>query len=199
MMRCGASQTSYRIGQRLTEHIPNDRKRRDQQHAHDHAPADPVHAKASFILSRSSDACRFQEAPRPSGLLKLSVRSAMQPLAITRTAISTATLRHVRFVSMGTSAKGKAGPITATRGQAFQPDWGECWVPRGLNSRKHCRAVQLRDQDQGFHGRLPLWGRVLSLRKLRDVVAGILERDELAAARQRYRFIETTLPAAASH
>jgi len=42
---------------------------------------------------------------------------AMQPLPITRTAIRTATLRHVRFVSMGTSARGKAGPITGPVGR----------------------------------------------------------------------------------
>jgi len=54
---------------------------------------------------------------------------AMQPLAITRAAIGTATLRHVRFVSMGPPAKGKAGPIAGTRGQGFQPDLGECWCP----------------------------------------------------------------------
>ena len=36
--------------------------------------------------------------------------------------------------------------------------------------------------------------------KLRDVVAGVLERDELAAARQRYRIVEHAQPAsAASH
>jgi len=60
---------------------------------------------------------------------------AMQPLAITRTAIGTATLRHERFMSMGTSAKGKADPITGTRGQGFQPDWGKCWVFRQTNDR----------------------------------------------------------------
>ena len=27
-------------------------------------------------------------------------------------------------------AKGKAAPVTGTRGQGFQPDWGKCWVSR---------------------------------------------------------------------
>ena len=119
---------------------------------------------------------------------------------------------------MGTSAKGKAGPITGTGGQAFQPDWGKCWVsrpqltpatfapalssddavwlralaawrdlqswlamvqrPHDADPRKQYRAVQFRDQDQGFHGRLPLWSRVLSVRKLRDVVAGVPQCEE---------------------
>jgi hypothetical protein len=35
---------------------------------------------------------------------------------------------------------------------------------------------------------------VLDLRKLRDAAAGILERDELAAARQRDRIVELARP-----
>ena len=33
-----------------------------------------------------------------------------------------------------------------------------------------------RDQDQGFHSCLPFPGIVLNLQKLRDVIAGVLER-----------------------
>jgi hypothetical protein len=51
-----------------------------------------------------------------------------------------------------------------------------------------------RDQDQSLHRRLPLPGLVLGLRKLRDVFAGILERDEFAAAGQRDRIIERPVP-----
>jgi hypothetical protein len=40
---------------------------------------------------------------------------------------------------------------------------------------------------------------VLGLRKLRDVFAGILERDERAAAGKRDRFVECSLPAAIRH
>jgi hypothetical protein len=43
-------------------------------------------------------------------------------------------------------------------------------------------------------GSLPLRGLVLGLRKLRDVVAGILERDELATAGQRNRIVKASLP-----
>jgi hypothetical protein len=40
---------------------------------------------------------------------------------------------------------------------------------------------------------------MLGFRKLHDVPAGILERDELTAKRQRYRFVETSFPAALGH
>jgi hypothetical protein len=43
------------------------------------------------------------------------------------------------------------------------------------------------------------WGFVLGLRKPRDVFAGILERDQLAAAGQRDRLVERSFPAAISH
>jgi hypothetical protein len=63
---------------------------------------------------------------------------------------------------------------------------------------EHRRAAMRRDQDQGFHSSQPLWRRVLSLRKLRDV-AGVLQRDELAAARQRNPLVEPSFPAALSY
>jgi hypothetical protein len=47
---------------------------------------------------------------------------------------------------------------------------------------EHRRGAVRRDQDQGFRSSLPFRRVVLILRKLRDVGAGILERDELAAA-----------------
>jgi hypothetical protein len=43
--------------------------------------------------------------------------------------------------------------------------------------------------------RLPLRRRMLSLRKLRDVIAGVPQGDELAAAGQRDRFVEPSFPA----
>jgi hypothetical protein len=61
--------------------------------------------------------------------------------------------------------------------------------PHDADAREHRRAAVCRHQDQGFHCSLPLGSRMLSLRKLRDVVAGVLERDELTAAGQRYSFI----------
>jgi len=65
--------------------------------------------------------------------------------------------------------------------------------------REHRRSARRRDQDQGFHGRLPFRGLMLGLRQLHNVGAGVLQRDELALARQRDWIIETTFPAAVSH
>jgi hypothetical protein len=56
-----------------------------------------------------------------------------------------------------------------------------------------------RYQDQRLHRSQPFWGFVLGLRKPRDVFAGILERDQLAAAGQRDRLVERSFPAAISH
>ncbi len=66
----------------------------------------------------------------------------------------------------------------------------------GANAREHRRPARSRDQDQGLHSGLPFLGLVLGLRKFRDVVAGIFERDKLAAARQWNWFIKPSLPAA---
>jgi hypothetical protein len=46
-----------------------------------------------------------------------------------------------------------------------------------------------------FDGGLPLLKILLGLRQLHDVGGGILERDELAAAGQRYRIVERSFPA----
>jgi len=53
------------------------------------------------------------------------------------------------------------------------------------NAREHRRPAERGDEDQRFRSRLPFRGLVLSLRKLRDILTGILERDELATAGQR--------------
>src|SRR5258708_6598581 len=50
--------------------------------------------------------------------------------------------------------------------------------------------------DQSFHRGLPLCGLVLRLRQLGDVAAAILQRDELASARDRDRFVKRSFPAA---
>ena len=60
--------------------------------------------------------------------------------------------------------------------------------------RQHRRPARRRDQDQGLHRCLPFRRLVLGLRKFRDVVAGILERDELATVRQRDRLVEGAGP-----
>jgi hypothetical protein len=67
--------------------------------------------------------------------------------------------------------------------------------PHDANPRKHRRAAGRRDQDQGLHCRLPVRGFVLGFRKLRNVLAGVLQRDELAAAGQWNWFVEKTFPA----
>jgi len=61
--------------------------------------------------------------------------------------------------------------------------------PQHANPREHRQSARRRDQDQGLHCCLPLRGLVLCLRKLGDVGAGVLERDEVATARQWYRIV----------
>jgi hypothetical protein len=102
-------------------------------------------------------------------------------------------------------------PSTAACGlfilQSYRP-WRACTVarrarfagvqcPHEANPREHRRALRRGDQDQGFHGGLPLCGLVLGLRKLRDVP--ILKGDEIATARQRYWIIKGPFPATLSH
>ena len=68
--------------------------------------------------------------------------------------------------------------------------------PHDADTRKHRRAARRRYKDQGLHCGLPLrGGLVFSLWKSRDVFAGVRERDKLATARQRYRFIKASFPA----
>jgi hypothetical protein len=64
------------------------------------------------------------------------------------------------------------------------------------DSGEHRRPTQRRDQDQGFHRRLPFLGFVLGLRQLRDVLAGNLKGDELATAGKRDRIVERPFPTA---
>jgi len=66
--------------------------------------------------------------------------------------------------------------------------------PHDADARKHHRPAKRRDQDQGFHRRLPFLGLVLGFRQLRNIIARILESDELATARQRDRIVEGPLP-----
>ena len=52
--------------------------------------------------------------------------------------------------------------------------------PLDADPREHDRPAGRRDQDQGFHGRQPLWGHMLGLGEPRNVLTGILQGDELA-------------------
>jgi len=54
--------------------------------------------------------------------------------------------------------------------------------PQHPDAREHRRPSRRRDEHQGLHRCLPFGRGMLSLRKLRDVVAGILERDKLVSA-----------------
>src|SRR5258705_11551943 len=67
------------------------------------------------------------------------------------------------------------------------------------DARKQRWPARRRDQDQRFRCRLPLLGLVLGLRKLRDVPAGILERDELVPARQRDWVVKGSAPSPVRH
>jgi hypothetical protein len=58
--------------------------------------------------------------------------------------------------------------------------------------RQHRRAAALGDQQQRLRRGLPFRRFVLGLRKLRDVVAGFLERDERAPAGQWDWLVEMT-------
>ena len=71
--------------------------------------------------------------------------------------------------------------------------------PHDADARKRRRSARRRDQNQRFHGRLPLCILMLGFRQLSDVIAGVLERDEVSAARQRYRIVERSLPTTVSH
>jgi hypothetical protein len=64
----------------------------------------------------------------------------------------------------------------------------------GADVSKHRRPARRRDQDQGFHRSLSFLRLALGLRKPRDVLARVLERDELAPARQRDRFFKRSFP-----
>ena len=65
--------------------------------------------------------------------------------------------------------------------------------------RKHRRPAKRCDQDQRFHRRLPLWNLVLGVRQLRDVIAGVLQRDERRTAVHRDRFVKCAFPTLAAN
>jgi hypothetical protein len=67
--------------------------------------------------------------------------------------------------------------------------------PQHTNARVHHEVAAFRGADQAGHRRLPFLESLLGLRQFHDVVGGILERDELATAGQRYRIVEGPLPA----
>jgi hypothetical protein len=54
--------------------------------------------------------------------------------------------------------------------------------PHEADAREHRRTAKLYHKQQAFHCRSPFGRFVLSLRKLRDVIASIFECGELAPA-----------------
>ena len=67
------------------------------------------------------------------------------------------------------------------------------------DAREHRRASERDDEDQSFHCRLPFLCFMLGLRKLRDVIAGILEREKLAPAGELDRIVKRPLPTTIGH
>jgi hypothetical protein len=67
--------------------------------------------------------------------------------------------------------------------------------PHDANPREHRRPAKRRDQDQGFHCRLPLRSLVFNLGQFRDVFAGVLQRDERSPVRQLDWVVKFTAPA----
>jgi len=62
--------------------------------------------------------------------------------------------------------------------------------PHYANPRRHGRAVEFDNQEQGFYRGLPLLEILLGLGKLLDIVRGVLEGDELAATGQGNGIVE---------
>jgi hypothetical protein len=84
------------------------------------------------------------------------------------------------------SVPGRGARLFAVAGQLTFRFLARC-IEHGINvtvqrlhdadAREHRWAAVRRDQDQGFHRRLPLRRRVLRLRKLGDVGAVVFEGD----------------------
>jgi hypothetical protein len=68
----------------------------------------------------------------------------------------------------------------------------EC--PHHSNARHHGGAIELDDQEQGLDRGLPFLKMLLDLGKLLDVFGGVLERNELATARQGNGIVEGAKP-----
>jgi hypothetical protein len=66
--------------------------------------------------------------------------------------------------------------------------------PHHADARKHCWTSEPHNEDQVFRRRLTLRGRVNGFRELGDIGSGALEGDEMAAARQRNRFVKWSFP-----
>ena len=63
-----------------------------------------------------------------------------------------------------------------------------------VQARKHGWPAEFDNQEQGFNRGLPLLEILLGLGKLLDIVRGVLEGDELAAAGQGNGIVEGARP-----
>jgi hypothetical protein len=64
--------------------------------------------------------------------------------------------------------------------------------PHHADPREHGWPAMFRDQQQRLHCGKPFLGIVFCLGQFGDELAGVLQRDELASARQRYRVVKRT-------
>jgi hypothetical protein len=67
------------------------------------------------------------------------------------------------------------------------------------NAREHRRPAMFGYEQKRRHRRLPFRGIVFRLGQFRDEFAGILQRDDLATARQRYWIIKRAFPTSAAN
>jgi hypothetical protein len=80
-------------------------------------------------------------------------------------------------------------PLSPTRVLAIGIEYARIVAvdrPHDADARQHRGSGPGCDEHQSFHGVLPFRRAMLGLGKLGDVVAGILQRDELAPAGQWY-------------
>jgi hypothetical protein len=68
----------------------------------------------------------------------------------------------------------------------------EC--PQHTDARMHQEVAAFGGADQAGHRGLPFLEVLLGLRQFHDVGGGILKRDELPTARQRYRIVKRSFP-----
>ncbi len=66
--------------------------------------------------------------------------------------------------------------------------------PQHTDACMHQKVAAFGGADQAAGRGLPFLEILLSLRQLHDVAGGVLKRDELAAAGQRYRIVECARP-----
>jgi hypothetical protein len=99
------------------------------------------------------------------------------------------------------SISGAPAPITlpAALGRVELPHYVTVQRPHDADARHHGRTGVFDDQEHRFDRGLPLRELLFGLRKHLDISGGVLEGDELPAARQRDRIIELAFPTPAAN